>query len=98
MKTIQRPFVGFLEKQQMAFNDQGVHYYNEYPDPDLVARARYAASRLGWRVQKSRQRYQHVNNRGLLRLLDSQGNVIAGVDFDMSPRDVITYCGLSAGR
>ena len=40
-----------------------------YMDPADVARARRAASKRGWRVEKSRDRI-HANNRGLLRLID----------------------------
>jgi len=63
-----------------------------YMDPADVARARRAASKRGWRVEKSRDRI-HANNRGLLRLIDPYVNAdILGRAFDATPEDIIDYC------
>jgi hypothetical protein len=49
-------------------------------DPAAVARARRAAAALGWRVEKSRLRYQHQNNQGALQILDQRNIVINGMN------------------
>ena len=50
-----------------------------------------AAAELGYRVEKSRDRYQHHNNRGGLMLL--KGNIVlAGGNYDLTPKDVIDIC------
>jgi hypothetical protein len=62
-------------------------------DPVAVGRARRAAAARGWRVEKSRQRHVHSNNRGGLILLDERTNtVIAGENYDLSPADILVRC------
>jgi hypothetical protein len=51
-------------------------------------RARRVARRNGLRVCKSRDRYYHGGNRGGLQLVEGN-TVIAGVNFDCSPEDII---------
>jgi hypothetical protein len=70
------------------------HYYNGPPDWKLVSRARRAAQRLGWRVVKSRNRYQDYNNRGLLMLVDENNIVVDGEKFDLTPEQVIVRCAV----
>jgi hypothetical protein len=43
-------------------------------DRNAISRARTAAKRLGWRVEKSRQRTQHLNNRGGLQLINENND------------------------
>ena len=58
-----------------------------YLSPAAVARARRAAHKRGCRVEKSRDRMVHSNNRGLLRLIDPYVNTdILGRDFNATPR------------
>ncbi len=51
-------------------------------DSAYEARVRRAAKRLGWRIEKSRARNLHSNNRGLYQLIDDRNTVIGGVDYD----------------
>jgi hypothetical protein len=68
-------------------------YYNPPLNPKEVAKARHAAARHGWRVEKSRQRYQHHNNQGGLMVVNNENNIpIAGWDYDLLPEDVIQLC------
>jgi hypothetical protein len=69
------------------------NWYRGPLDPASVARARRAAQALGWRVEKSRQRYRHHNNRGGLQILDRRNIVINGVNYDMTPKEVVEFCG-----
>jgi hypothetical protein len=55
------------------------------------ARARRISARHGYRVYKSRQRTLHMNNKGLLQLVDFNNNVVFGRDFDASPADIIKF-------
>ncbi len=48
------------------------------------------AKRLGYRVEKSRARALHINNRGLYQLIDDRNTVVEGVDYDAS-LDQIEY-------
>jgi hypothetical protein len=67
------------------------HYYRGPLDKIEVDRARRAAAELGYRVEKSRDRYQPHNNRGGLMLL--KGNIVlAGGNYDLTPEDVIDIC------
>ena len=67
------------------------HYYRGPLNKTEVDRARRAAAELGYRVEKSRDRYQHHNNRGGLMLL--KGNIVlAGGNYDLTPKDVIDIC------
>ena len=61
-------------------------------DPASVARARRAAAGMGWHVEKSRKRYQHQNNQGALQILNQHNIAINGMDYDMTPEDVINFC------
>jgi hypothetical protein len=71
----------------------GVQYWYRCPlDKAAVARARRATARLGWRVAKSRQRYQHTSNKGGLQLIDDWGKIVGGLDYSMTPEDVIAAC------
>lgn len=66
-------------------------YYRGPLDKAGVNRARRVAAELGYRVEKSRSRYQHHNNRGGLILL--KGNVVlAGDNYDLTPEDVVDIC------
>jgi hypothetical protein len=58
---------------------------------NLEQQARRMAKKHGFRVCKSRQRSQHMNNKGGLQLIDYHNNVVLGVDFDASPNDVIKF-------
>jgi hypothetical protein len=68
------------------------NWYRGPLDPTSVARARRVAAGMGWRVEKSRERYQHHNNQGGLIVLDQTYKVINGMNYDMSPEDVIEFC------
>jgi hypothetical protein len=57
-----------------------------------------AAQRVGWRVEKSRQRYQHLNNRGALMLVDENNIVIAGRDYDLTPEEVVQIASATSGK
>jgi hypothetical protein len=62
-------------------------------DRNLEARARRAAARVGLRVSKSRDRTEHVNNRGGFMLFNPLHNwVVMGERFDLSAEDVIEAC------
>ena len=52
------------------------NWYRGPLDPAAVARARRVAASMGWRVEKSRERYQHHNNQGALQILDRRNTVI----------------------
>jgi hypothetical protein len=53
---------------------------------------RREASRLGYRVHKSRDRTQHLNNRGGFQVVDSNGNyVLAGVNYDLTLEELATF-------
>jgi hypothetical protein len=67
------------------------YYYHAPLDPKMVAKARIAAAQRGWRVEKSRQRFQHSNNQGGLMLLDGN-KPIDGWDYDLMPEDVLQIC------
>lgn len=56
-----------------------------------VDRARRTAARVGWRVEKARG-YPHQNNRGGLMLLDERNRAVAGLEFDLTPAQVIEIC------
>ena len=45
-------------------------------------RLRRWAKRLGFRIEKSRARALHLNNRGLYQLIDDRNTVVEGVDYD----------------
>jgi hypothetical protein len=68
-------------------------YYHAPLDPKMVNQARRAAARRGWRVEKSRTRYQHMNNQGGLMLLNENNIAIDGWDYDLMPEDVLQICG-----
>ena len=68
------------------------NWYREPLDPAAVARARHVGASMGWRVEKSRERYQHHNNQGALQLLDQRNIVINGMNYDMTPQDVVNFC------
>ncbi len=48
------------------------------------SRVRYAAKRVGWRIEKSRARNLHSNDPGKYRLINGSNTVIGGVNFDAS--------------
>ena len=68
------------------------NWYRGPLDSAAVARARRVATSMGWRVEKSRERYQHHNNQGALQILDRRNVVINGVNYEMTPEDVINFC------
>lgn len=64
------------------------------PAHTLEARARRAAQRVGLCAIKSRSNVGSIDNQGSFRLLDPFLNsVVAGERFDLSPRDVLQWCG-----
>jgi hypothetical protein len=67
------------------------HVHRGPLDKTDVDRARRAAAELGYRVEKSRDRYQHHNNRGGLMLLTGD-TVLAGANYDLTPEDVVDIC------
>ncbi len=56
------------------------------------ARIRRKANRIGdgWRVEKSRVKNLHINNKGLYQLIDDRNCVKEGVDYDAT-LDEIEY-------
>ena len=68
------------------------NWYRGPLDPGAVARASRAVAALGWRVEKSRQSYQHHYNQGGLQILDQTNQVINGTNYDMTAEDVINFC------
>jgi hypothetical protein len=68
------------------------NWYRGPLDPAAVAQARRVAASMGWRVEKSRECYQHHNNQGALQILDRRNTVINGMNYDMTPQDVINFC------
>jgi hypothetical protein len=54
-----------------------------------IDRARRAAARHGLRVEKSRTRNHHANDRGGLMLVDSNNIVMAGANYDRTPERII---------
>lgn len=55
-------------------------------------KARRVARRNGLRVSKSRDLLYHSNNRGGLRLIDPYNNtVVAGLNFDCTPEQIIYF-------
>jgi hypothetical protein len=65
------------------------YYYHAPLDPKMVQKARIAAAQRGWRVEKSRQRYQHYNNQGGLMLIGENDQPIDGWNYDLTPEDVL---------
>jgi hypothetical protein len=61
-------------------------------DRNAISRARTAAKRLGWRVERSRQRTEHLNNLGGLQLINENNMPIAGWDYELNPERVIALC------
>ena len=55
----------------------------------IEARARGAASRLGWRVEKSRTRNHHANDQGAYQLIDDRNTAIEGWHYDASLETVV---------
>ena len=55
------------------------------------SRARHMAKSIGLRLSKSHQSIS-AENLGGFRIVDDRYIVIAGEKFDMSARDVITFC------
>lgn len=68
------------------------YYYCGPLDLKMVNKARIAAARRGWRVEKSRQRYQHHNNQGGLMLIDENNIAVEGWNYDLMPEDVLQIC------
>jgi len=59
----------------------------------LISRARRIAKRHGFQMTKSREKMQHLNNRGQFQLVEIRTNTVAmGLDYDMTPQEVIEYC------
>jgi DNA-binding MarR family transcriptional regulator len=52
------------------------------------SRVRLGATRLGWRVEKSRARNLGRDNHGLYRLIDDRNKVIGGTNFSASLEDI----------
>lgn len=60
----------------------------------LDARARRAARKTGLEARRSRLRLGTLDNFGGYRLVDPFHNaIVAGERFDLSPQDVIEFCG-----
>ena len=60
--------------------------------PVMVSRARSAAHRVRWRVKKSSEQTQHINNRGGLMLVDGHDLVVHGHRYDLTAEEVIRLC------
>lgn len=59
------------------------------------SQARRHAIRKGLLAKKSRWRRDSIDNRGGFQLIDSSTNlVVGGLQFDLSPDDVIEQCDL----
>jgi len=63
----------------------------ELPKPITDAMVRYWASKADYRAVKARGQ-QHINNRGGYQLVDDCNTVVAGLDFDLAPKDVVEFC------
>jgi hypothetical protein len=50
----------------------------------VESRARRLARRLDMRIEKSRARILHSNNKGEYQLIDDRNTVIDGADYDLS--------------
>jgi hypothetical protein len=58
----------------------------------LDARARRAATKAGYRAEKSRWRANSIDNHGGFMLTDERNCVVGGERFNMSAEDVIEFC------
>lgn len=64
----------------------------EIIDTALESRARRAAKRAGYRLQKSRSRTFHMNDYGEFMIVDAESDcVVAGSRYDMSAEDVLSF-------
>ena len=65
---------------------------NPRDEKALISKARRIAKRHGMQMTKSRER-QHLNNHGQFQLVNIRSNtVVNGLDYDMTPQEVIEYC------
>jgi hypothetical protein len=58
-------------------------------DRSLIDKARHAAKRIGYRVEKQART---IDNLGGLRLITPSGEVYDGWDYDLTPSGVIEIC------
>jgi hypothetical protein len=63
----------------------------EFPKQCTDAQARRWARKADYRAIKARGT-QHINNRCGYQLVDDCNNVIAGLSFDLSAKDVVEFC------
>lgn len=59
-----------------------------FEDKTADARVRRKAKRVGWRVEKSRTRLVHHNDRGMYQLIDDRNCICGGADYDASLPDI----------
>lgn len=71
--------------------------YIHIDDKSRLNTLRRYAHRNGMRLEKSRQRTLHLNNRGGLMLIDNYFNVVrAGVDYDLDLETAEYWIGFYA--
>ena len=56
--------------------------YREPADKVRENRLRRLAKRMGWRIERSRARILHLNDKGLYQVINDYNSVIEGVDYD----------------
>lgn len=61
-------------------------------EASLDSRARRAAKRAGLRAEKSRVKTYCWNFQGGYQLIDDRNNVVNGVNYDLTAKQVIEYC------
>lgn len=54
-------------------------------------RLRRLASRLGYRIEKSRVRNTHINNKGMYQVVTNFNSAVLGVNYDATLDDVEDY-------
>jgi hypothetical protein len=59
---------------------------------------RRRAKKLDWRIEKSRQRTLHSNNKGLFQLINDSNTVVAGGDYDADLDDLEHWISLEEKR
>ena len=76
------------EEQVQEYWRRRAHVRDGYASDSKV---RKTAKKAEVRLRKARG-FEHINNFGGYQILDSNNNVVAGNDFDLSARDVLEYC------
>jgi hypothetical protein len=60
-------------------------------DAALESKVRRLAKQLGYGVEKSRTRNRHINDRGLYQMTDGYNTVVAGVNYDATPEELLGF-------